>query len=490
MTFLLQAAAHPFRFRLAAGTRALLGREDGMDCQVPLPGISRRHAALEVRPDGVGVVDTGSAGGVWIGGARVASGVVRPGETVRFADVEFRLTADEAAATPPGAAAPVPSETERRLTHLLDVAVALTRVSGHALLDQVAASSFDLFNADRCTLLLRAADGELSPAISRDRRGAAAPTNVPRSITTRVVEERVAIRTDDAGVDSRFRTGVSVMQQQVRSVMVAPLLASDRAVLGVLYVDNFLSAHLFTDADLGLLEAFAGIAAAAIENSQLAEQVRRQAVAQSNFERFFAPQVAARIAGAPEASRLGGERRQVAVLFSDIRGFTALSEQLPPDTMATWLSEYFTEMVECVFRHGGTLDKFIGDALMAQWGAPWGDPQDADHALAAAVDMLQALETLNARWRADGRPLLRVGIGLSFGEVFAGNIGSERRLEFTVIGDTVNTASRLCSAAGPGEILLSGAFHAALTRAPEVVALPPMALKGKQQAVEVYRLGG
>ncbi|MDB4883820.1 MAG: adenylyl cyclase class-3/4/guanylyl cyclase, partial [Gemmatimonadetes bacterium] len=186
--------------------------------------------------------------------------------------------------------------------------------------------------------------------------------------------------------------------------------------------------------------------------------------------------------------QLGGDKRPVAVLFSDIRGFTALSESMKPDEMATLLTEYFTEMEECVFRHGGTLDKFIGDAVMAQWGAPLGTDDDADRAMQAAIDMMEALATLNARWQAQGRPRLEIGIGLNYGEAFAGNIGSERRLEFTVIGDTVNTASRLCSAADSGEILLTDEMRRALTAPPRLAECAPVELKGKSQPVPVYRV--
>jgi adenylate cyclase len=159
-----------------------------------------------------------------------------------------------------------------------------------------------------------------------------------------------------------------------------------------------------------------------------------------------------------------------------------------PDAMASLLTEYFTEMVECVFRHDGTLDKFIGDAVMAQWGAPLGNPDDADRAMGAALDMMKALDMLNARWKAQGRPTLQIGIGLNHGEAFAGNIGSERRLEFTVIGDTVNTASRLCSAADGGEILLSDEMRRALSSPPPLDVCPPMELKNKSQPVRVYRV--
>jgi adenylate cyclase len=125
---------------------------------------------------------------------------------------------------------------------------------------------------------------------------------------------------------------------------------------------------------------------------------------------------------------------------------------------------------------------------MAQWGAPLDSPDDANKAMEAAIKMIHELDQLNARWKSEGRPQLQIGIGLNFGEAFAGNIGSERRMEYTVIGDTVNTASRLCSAAGPREILISEEFRRALPTPPPLVEMPPMELKGKSQPVPVFRV--
>jgi adenylate cyclase len=141
-----------------------------------------------------------------------------------------------------------------------------------------------------------------------------------------------------------------------------------------------------------------------------------------------------------------------------------------------------------VFEHGGTLDKFMGDAIMALWGAPIAHEDDAQRAIACAVDQLGALEKLNQRWKEQGRQELRVGIGINFGEVFAGNIGSDRRLEYTVIGDAVNTASRLCSSAGPNEILISQTFYEQLTQPPNVETLEPIQVKGKANKIPVYRV--
>src|SRR5438034_11743950 len=121
-----------------------------------------------------------------------------------------------------------------------------------------------------------------------------------------------------------------------------------------------------------------------------------------------------------------------------------MSESMSPEGIATLLTDYFTEMVEIVFENRGTLDKFIGDAIMALWGAPIAHEDDADRAMQCALDHLTALESLNAKWKEAGRPELGVGIGINFGEVFAGNIGSDRRLKDTDIGHAVNTANRLC----------------------------------------------
>ncbi|HTQ80463.1 MAG TPA: adenylate/guanylate cyclase domain-containing protein, partial [Thermoanaerobaculia bacterium] len=186
--------------------------------------------------------------------------------------------------------------------------------------------------------------------------------------------------------------------------------------------------------------------------------------------------------------RLGGSKRQAVVMFADIRGFTALSERLSPDEIASLLNEYFTEMVEIVFEHGGALDKFMGDAMMAIWGAPLNRADDPDRAVRAAVAMQRELEPLNRLWRERGKPTLAVGIGLHAGEVFAGNIGSDRRLEYTVLGDAVNTASRLCAEAGAGDILIGEALYEALEAPPRVAPLQPLQLKGKAQAVAVYRV--
>jgi adenylate cyclase len=310
---------------------------------------------------------------------------------------------------------------------------------------------------------------------------------VPRSIVQRALAEGRPITTENAQDDPRFRSG-SVVQARVQAALCVPLLA-DREPLGVLYLDSRTRARAFDLEDAALCHALAGIAAAALARAHFAGLARRDALARANLERYFAPEVAARIAETEAGEiRPGGARCIVTVLMSDVRDFTRLAEAQAPEVVAAQLSEYLAAMVEVVFAHGGTLDKFIGDALLAFWGAPGAMPDAADRALAAARAMQAEAAALNRRWAAEGKPALGVGIGLQRGAAFAGTIGSPRRLEYTVIGDAVNVAARLSKAAAAGEILIGAEAAAELTQPLSVGVPEDLALRGRAEAVRVYRL--
>src|SRR5690349_128264 len=504
-------------FGLTRGAALTVGRALSSDVALLDPTVSRRHASLVADESGIELNDLGSSNGTFVNGERVEHARIAIGDVLTFGKLSFNVSESPASengadtgvrfaptivrqrAVPDAREAfaqalkasgsqlvvdetaivlPDEQRVRQKLALLLEVSKALTRAPDVAtLLEKISEIVFQILDVDRFAILLLDESQDLIPSIARDRAGASLGRTVPLSIARKAIEEKVAILSDNAPEDLRF-AGQSIVHQQVRSAVCAPLVGTESRVLGVLYVDSLTSAHRFNEDDLDFVVAFSGIVAVAIENSRFAERIRHETLVRSNFERFFSPGMAARIAGSPDAIALGGERRSVAVLFADIRDFTPLSAAMVPDETATLLTEFFTEMVECVFKHGGTLDKFIGDAVMAQWGAPITEADDADRALDAAVDMIRSLEKLNVRWQLQNRPQLKIGIGLNYGEAFAGNIGSERRLEFTVIGDTVNTASRLCAWAEGGEILLSLAFREALTRSHELVERPPLTLRG------------
>jgi adenylate cyclase len=518
-------------FELPEGRSLIVGRGLTSDIAVYDPTISRRHAELTVGPDGVEVRDLDSSNGTCINGARVTSGRLALNDTITFGKVVFRLVGATSPAPvlqrpaigaeaapaggqivrqlvvsgglPPGITSrdgPVAGQLRveastgearqaLKLQLLLEVSQKLSsELDLDRLLRTVVDTTFEIMSVDRVTIvLLDEGTDELVPTISRSRLGDTQPVQVPRSIADKVRQERVAVVSQNAPADARFR-GHSIVQQSVRSAMCSPLMASTDRVLGLLYVDNLTTTNTFTDEDLQFLVAFSGLAAVGIKNSRYADQIRREATVRSNFERYFAPNVAADIAQQDGAIRQGGERRPTTVLFSDIRGFTAIAEAMGPDGIAQLLSEYFTEMVEVIFEHGGTLDKFIGDAIMALWGAPIAHADDPDRALRAALAMQRSIARLNERWASQGRPEIGVGIGINHGEVFAGNIGSHRRLEYTVIGDAVNVAARLCAEAGPGEVLVTESFLGAVRDQVSCDFLPEMALRGKAQMVQVYRV--
>jgi adenylate cyclase len=208
------------------------------------------------------------------------------------------------------------------------------------------------------------------------------------------------------------------------------------------------------------------------------------------FGQYVSKDVYEQLVSDPTRARLGGVRREMTVLFSDIRGFTSVSEKGEPEDIVTTLNEYFSRMVEIVFRHQGTLDKFVGDMVMALFNAPLDDPRHADHAVEAALEMIDELMRLNEQWTAEGRPVLDIGIGINTGPMIAGNIGSEQIMSYTVIGDAVNLGSRLESLNKNygTRIIISEATKNLLIGRYEYRALGDVVVKGKSRPVAIFEV--
>lgn len=213
-----------------------------------------------------------------------------------------------------------------------------------------------------------------------------------------------------------------------------------------------------------------------------------EAVVSERLSRFFSPEIAAKIATEPELTVRAADCR-VTVLFSDISGFTAMASRMPPQEVVDLLNAYFPTVVEIIFRHGGTLEKFVGDAVLAVWGAPLGRPDDADRAVAAAVEMQGAVARLNEARAQRGAAPISVHIGIASGQAAAGYIGTDRYIQYAVIGDTTNVASRICSAAGPDEILIGEQTRAQISSGAFVLErMPGIVAKGKEEPVGVSRV--
>lgn len=353
---------------------------------------------------------------------------------------------------------------------------------------------FEVTPADRVVAILADGEGDtpkLTPIAtkSRDERLSVLTDRLPvsRTITRKVMRDRVAVLSQDARADAQFSGSESIVSQGVRSTICAPLV-TESGVHGALYADRLDPFATFSADDLQLLSAIAAQAAVAVETIRAHERLAREEVARANYSRFLPEYVVRELLEKPESFALGGTNQNITVLFADIRGFTRMAERERPEKILQILNRFFSVMTDVVFAHGGTLDKYTGDGLMALFGAPTATPEDAANAARAAVEMQRRLRELNEELAANGFNTLGIGIGLHTGEAIVGYVGSERRSEYTAIGDTVNLASRLEANALPGQILISGVTAQAIGNEFQLVPRAPITVKNRVQPVPLFEV--
>jgi adenylate cyclase len=309
------------------------------------------------------------------------------------------------------------------------------------------------------------------------------------TIINEVVTHRTAVLSSDALMDARFKGSHSIIMQGIRSSMAVPLIYSDQ-LLGVMVLDSQVAANAFAEKDLQLTQALANQAAVAIQNGLFAQKIEKEMLTRERFQRLLSPAIAELVVSGEVEVAKGGQARDTTVFFSDIRGFTAMSETRTAQEIVDMLNEYFEQMVEVIFKYEGTLDKFVGDEIMALFGAPVAHDDDPYRAVKVAVEQIQILEEWNLVRVAEGSPPIHIGIGINTGNVVAGYLGSSKSLEYTVIGDVVNTASRLCSVAKAGQIVISKNTYDLVKDYFNVEEMPPTTVKGKANALQVYRVLG
>lgn len=312
---------------------------------------------------------------------------------------------------------------------------------------------------------------------------------ISRTITQKVMLDKVALLSQDAKTDVQFSGAESIVSQGVRSTICAPLVTESN-VHGVVYADRLDPFSAFSQEDLELISAIAAQTAVTVETVKAHKRLAREEVARANYSRFMPEYVVKQLLDNPNSFRLGGANQTITVLFADIRGFTTLSEveRENPEKIVGILNRYFTAMSEIIFAHGGTLDKYIGDELMAIFGAPTASPKDADNALQTAIEMQKGVERVNREFRLEGINPIQIGIGLHTGVATVGYIGSEQRSEYTAIGDTVNIASRLQSNAKGGQILISEATAKAAEGNFSILPQTPLKVKNRVEPVSLFEL--
>jgi adenylate cyclase len=512
------------------------------DCQIVLKdfGISRTHARIAVDEDGVRITDLKSKNGTQVNGVPVVEAPLKDGDRILLGKflmtlsktLEGKVILDEAkplseeagtiirsvgelsrllSTSDTAGSIPAPADPRKApavdlqeieksnrilkvLTKVAETLIAVRPVE--EVLQQVMDIVFDHIPADRGFLMLQEEpENKLVPMVIKHRTpGAGSDTGkitISKTIAERVLKDRVSILTSDAMVDPRFGAGDSIRFHGIRSAMCAPLWNKDQ-VIGIIHVDSPMLTNCFTLNDLDLLTALANYAAVAVERARLNQKIVAEEKKRERLGRFLSPQVTSRILATSDSqgAALGvPEVKEVTILFADIVGFTTMSEKMSPSQVALLLSDYLSRMTDVIFKYEGTLDKFIGDAIMAVFGAPLDMPDHAARAIRAALEMQERLAEFNAD-RKEG-PTVRVRIGINSGKVVAGEIGSVNKKEYTVLGDTVNTASRLeSSVAKPGMIVIGGNTRACVAELFDCRSLGTFTLKGKEKEVAVYEVVG
>ncbi len=334
--------------------------------------------------------------------------------------------------------------------------------------------------AERVYILMKDNEtGSIKPVFTRDSHemsGEKDKLMLSRTVINRVMNEEISLLVADAKRDSRFQESESIFLYGIRSAMCVPLLGAE-SVVGTIYVDILHADRQFTHDELHLLTTIGNLAAVGLEQADLRDKIRRESEARQSLMRYHSPQVVEEIIRGKGTREVN--ERMITVLFTDIKDFTRLSEELGPMESARLLNEYFDIITDVVFRYKGSIDKFIGDAAMAIFGAPFQDTDYIEMAVRAAIDIQKEIKKLN-------KYMIRIGVNT--GPAVIGNIGSTKRVEYTAIGDTVNIASRLEKMAAPGEIYIGETTYEQIKNIFKTRAIGMQKVKGKTMEVGVYEV--
>src|ERR1700680_75435 len=505
-----------------------VGRTEGNDIVLNHPSVSRKHARIEPRSDRWWIVDLKTTNGVKVNGELVTESPIRSGDKIlvgsvqleakpqpsvnfsnesifdnpqgtvirRIADFnsEFGLDLAEAQKpvpripTPAGLMRPEEVSREKIFQVLVQVAKAMLQSEDlNSLLNVVMDMIFKYLPVERGLLILFDSEGNPVPKLTKFVDGAE-PQDIPisRTILKMVAQQRIALMTSNALEDARLLGGKSIAIHGIRSAMCVPLWNRNH-VIGAVQVDSPIHIGRFTEEDLDLLTALANFAAVAIERAQLAEKVEEERKIRSRMERYHSPAVVEEIVKGSVSTESEVRTADVSILFADISGFTTVAETKKPEEVAEFLSHFFSCAVESIFAYGGTLDKFIGDAVMAFFGAPIAQEDHADRAVLTGIMLQRVIGGWHDERQKMDMPAVKVRVGINSGPAVVGNVGTEKRVDYTVLGTSVNIASRLESGvAKPGQVVISQNTLDRILGSFDTEPLGEFALKGLQQKMPVF----
>ncbi|MCP4898101.1 MAG: FHA domain-containing protein [bacterium] len=491
-----------------------IGRSSDNDVVLRDFSVSRHHAEIKENDGAFTVTDLESTNGVKVNETFVTTATVAPGDQITIGS--FCLLLEDSTTDASGLSSATylrplsefnqdyglegePSSVskelgarERVFEILAQVAKTLLQVEDlNPVLEKVMDVVFDHLLVDRGYIVLFDDGGEANLELSRAREsktGDDQEVPISTTILDMVTRQKVALLTHDAQTDQRFEAGRSIRIHQIRSAMCAPLWHRER-VIGAIYVDSPLHVGSFSAPDLDLLTALSNYAAVAIERARLNEHIRKQQAFRTRLERYHSPAVIDSILDKPEGDETNVTVRETTILFADIVGFTARCEALPPEEVASFLNQFFSLAADTIFEYGGTLDKFIGDAAMAFFGAPLPQEDHAERAVRSGLALQQALERWNRERAVEGLDVVEVRVAIHSGPVVVGDIGSEKRVDYTVLGNTVNVAARLEEfVAEPGQVVIGETTQASVAHLFPTEHLGNMQLKGLSRKIAVYRV--
>jgi adenylate cyclase len=386
-------------------------------------------------------------------------------------------------------------EVLKRLQTMCQVSTALGTIRDQSkLMQKILDCLLDIFpTADRSFILLRESHSQkLIPVGVKQRHGKQDPKEelaISQSIVQKVLNNKRSILSVDAMDDDRFSQKASIIHLSIRSMMCTPLLVGDE-MLGLIQVETNNNQQQFMPEDLQVLTGLSTQVAIAVKNAQLNEEIEAETAKRTSLQRYFSPKFVDMLMSGDVTTSLGGDTYRGTVLFADIIGFTTMSEAMAPADVLAKLNRYLTIIQKLIYENDGNVDKVNGDGIMAFWGVPHNDASDEANAVYTALQMQRHLWSFNLDLQAEHQPPIHMGIGLNTGDFIAGNIGSVDKIEFTLIGDHVNLASRIEHLSGRNQVLISEATWQPIKHLVSAIQLPPLMVKGKSTPIVVYSIRG
>jgi adenylate cyclase len=513
-------------------SKVTIGRLSDNDIVIKDNAISRSHAEILLKDNHYVIMDLGTRNGTWLNGKRIVQSSIKNKDTIRLGETTLTFKEDtsqiimdkdrdaEAMVVKTRDSATVMfdkdlltriksiKEKDPTVDHntallqknhkkLLILFRTLKSISSvfdrDTLLSSIMDLAFEVIPATRGLIMLKdEKTDQLLPIVVRQKnKKEKGSIRISQTIVNTVMKDGKSILSSNTSSDERFKEAKSIVISGIKSAICVPLQGRDRT-MGVLHVDSDISKNSFTEDDLELLQAMAKQAALAIENIELIQKIRAESEIRNNLQRYLSPSLVDNmIKEKPNMEvDLAGEIKEATVLIADIRDFTRMSEKMPPKEIMELLNEYFSAMTHIIFKYEGTVDKYLGDALLTVFGSPFKHKDDEKRALYAAIDMQDKVKEINKIWQAEKKQPLSIGIGICTGKIIHGNVGSKQRLEFTIIGDTVNIASRLSSITKSGQILATNTTLKGIEHLINFKKLEPIKVKGKEKEINIAEILG